>query len=89
VYRPQSEDTSEPVDRMLMAAYGRMSPSEKLERVRALSQAVHEMAAAGIRLRRPDASDEEIRHILAVRRLGEELVERARGSRPLTATHDP
>jgi DNA invertase Pin-like site-specific DNA recombinase len=76
VYRPQSSDTSEAVDRMMMQAYGRMSPAEKMDRVRALCRAAHRAAAAGIRLQKPDATDEEIRIIVAARRLGEELVQR-------------
>ena len=74
MYRPQSEDTSERVDRMLMDAYRRMSPAEKMVRVGSLWHAAYELAAAGVRLRRPDASAEEIRLILAGRRLGEDVV---------------
>jgi hypothetical protein len=81
VYRPQAQDTSEAVDRMLMDAYRRMSPAEKMERVRALSRAAHQAAAAGIRLRQPDASEADIRIILAVRRLGEDIVRRALAKR--------
>jgi hypothetical protein len=61
---------------MMIDAYRRMSPREKLERVRSLSQAVYQLAAAGVRLRRPDASDEDVQVELAVRRLGRELVDR-------------
>jgi hypothetical protein len=76
MYRPQSADTSEAVDRILMDAYRRMSPAEKMDRVRALSRAAYRAAAAGIRLTRPDATDEEIRIELAIRRLGEDVVQR-------------
>jgi hypothetical protein len=81
VYRPQAQDTSEAVDRMLMDAYRRMSPAEKMDRVRALSRAAHQAAAAGIRLRQPEASEADIRIILAVRRLGEDIVRRALAKR--------
>lgn len=76
MYRPQSPDTSEAVDRLLMDAYRRMGPAEKMERMRALSRAAYRAAAAGIRLSKPDASDEEIRIALAIRRLGEDVVQR-------------
>jgi hypothetical protein len=81
MYRPQSPDTSEAVDRMLMAAYARMSPAEKLARVRALNRLAYQAAAAGIRLEKPDATDEEIRIILATRQLGEDLVQRVLAKR--------
>ena len=81
MYRPQSPDTSEAVDRMLMEAYRRMSPAEKMERVRALSRAAYRAAAEGIRRSNPDASDEDVLIALAIRRLGEDLVQRVLAKR--------
>ncbi len=66
-----------------MRAYGAMEPWRKLEIVRELSSASFELAAAGIRLRDPAASDEEVRLIVAARRLGRETVLRATGRKTL------
>jgi len=83
VSRTQSPDTSAVVEEMLMRAYGVMEPWRKLEIVRELSSASFELAAAGIRLRNPTASDEEVRLIVAARRLGREAVLRATGRKTL------
>ncbi len=56
-----------------------MEPWEKLRIVSELSNASFELAAAGLRLRRPGLSDEDVRLILAVRRLGSAVVRRATG----------
>ncbi|HSS38520.1 MAG TPA: hypothetical protein VLT58_07110 [Polyangia bacterium] len=71
------------MEETLMRAYGAMEPWRKLEIVRELSSASFELAAAGIRLRSPAASDEEVRLIVAVRRLGREAVLRATGRKTL------
>ena len=77
--RTQSVDTADAVEQRLMAAYGTMAPWEKLHIVSELSKASFELAAAGLRLRHPAASDEDVRLILAARRLGTETVLRATG----------
>jgi hypothetical protein len=77
--RTQSSDTTATVEERLFAAYRAMAPWEKLRIVSELSTASYELAAAGIRLRRPNASDHDVRLILAARRLGPELVRRATG----------
>jgi hypothetical protein len=77
--RTQSADTAESIERRLMARYRTMAPWEKLHIVSELSKASYDLAAAGIRLRRPESSDDDIRLILAVRRLGAETVRRATG----------
>ncbi|HXJ23146.1 MAG TPA: hypothetical protein VMT03_23205 [Polyangia bacterium] len=60
-----------------------MEPWQKLRMVSQLSEAVFELAAAGIRLRLPDLSDEDVQLILAARRLGRETVLRATGRQAL------
>ena len=50
------EDTDPAVDALLIEGYRRMSPSQKLDRVRALTQAVQELALVDIRRRHPGAT---------------------------------
>lgn len=76
MYRPQSSDTSERVDRMLIEGYRRMSPAEKIARIRALSETAYLFAAAGEKRSDPAASDGEVRLRVAARRLDDELVKR-------------
>ena len=62
------------------ATYRRMSPSQKLERVRALNHAVQELALADIRRRYSDADEREQALRLASRWLDPDLMLRAFGS---------
>ena len=77
--RTQSSDTTAAVEERLFAGYREMAPWEKLRIVSELSAASYDLAAAGIRLRRPGTSDDDVRLILAARRLGADLVRRATG----------
>ena len=52
-----SEDTPAPVERILIEAWRRMTPEQKLERVFGLTAALRELTAACIRQQRPDASE--------------------------------
>src|SRR5438876_10780867 len=52
-------DTDPLVEAMLVEGYRGMSPSQKLERVRALTRAVQELALVDIRRRHPDADERE------------------------------
>src|SRR5438270_8130046 len=56
---PAPNDTDPLVEAMLVEGYRRMSPSQKLERVRALTRAVQELALVDIRRRHPDADERE------------------------------
>ena len=67
---------------MLFARYRAMPPWEKVRMVSELSKASYEWAQAGVRLRYPGATEEQVRLILAVRRLGHEVVRRAIGREP-------
>jgi hypothetical protein len=58
-----------------------MSFAERAQRLRELTRAVNQVALAGLRLRRPAASDRELLLDLAKLRLGEDLVERVYGNR--------
>src|SRR4029079_10095599 len=67
-------DTSPAVEAILIEGYRRMSPSQKLERVRAPNHAVQELALADIRRRHPSASERELSLRLASRWIGPELM---------------
>jgi len=54
-----------------------MSPAEKLELVSGLTRAARDFCLAGIRLRHPGASDDEVRIRFALITLGSELTAKA------------
>jgi hypothetical protein len=72
-------DTNPAVEAILIEGYRTMSPSEKLERVRALTRAVQELALLDIRRRHPDADEREQALRLASRWIEPELMLRAFG----------
>jgi hypothetical protein len=72
-------DTDPAVEALLVEGYHRMSPAQKLERVRALNRAVQELALADIRRRHPDADEREQALRLASRWIERELMVRAFG----------
>jgi hypothetical protein len=77
---PGSPDDTDPaVEAILIAGYRRMSPSQKLDRVRALTRAVQELALADIRRRHPDADEREQALRLASRWIERDLMVRAFG----------
>jgi hypothetical protein len=67
-------DTSAEADRVYFELLGRMTPQEKLQRAVDLTLAVQRVAFEGLRLRYPNATDDEIWLRLAARRLGREKV---------------
>jgi hypothetical protein len=77
--RTPPNDTDPGVHAMLIEGYRRMSPSQKLERVRALTHAVQELALLDIRRRHPEADEREQALRLASRRIEPELMVRAFG----------
>lgn len=78
-YRPQASDTTVAVDEFVFEGFRRMTPAERLELASAASRAVEQLAIAGLRLRHPDATDEELRRRAGALRLGPELTRRAFG----------
>lgn len=60
-------DTTPQADARYHALLRRLSPAQRLEAALRLSQAVREMASAGIRQRFPGISDHELRVRLTVR----------------------
>ena len=61
------------------------APHERLEQANALTQAVRELAVAGLRTRHPDADDQEIRLRLVVRLYGRDVARRLFGQVPADA----
>lgn len=70
---PLSLDTSPEIERRQVERWRQMSPAEKAAIVSGLTQAVCDLALAGIRLRHPDASPREQFLRLALITLGPDL----------------
>jgi hypothetical protein len=70
-------DTSPAIEERQLEAWRRMSPAEKAAIVSGLTQAVFDMALAGVRDRYPAASPREQFLRLAVVNLGAELATKA------------
>jgi hypothetical protein len=79
--RPPS-DTSPDAERVQIELLRRTSPARKLELVGQLNETVRALALAGLRLRHPDASPEELRRRLADLVLGPELAAKVYGPPP-------
>jgi hypothetical protein len=72
-------DTHPAIEKLLIERYRAMSPSQKLERVRAITVAVQELALLDIRRRHPQADEREQVLRLASRWIEPELMRRAFG----------
>jgi hypothetical protein len=70
-------DTHPMIEAMLVEGYRKMSPSQKLERVRSLTRAVQELALADVRRRHPTADAREQALRIASRWIEPELMVRA------------
>ncbi len=73
---PLAADTSSAIEQRQVEAWRHMSPAEKAALVVGLTQAVFELALAGVRQRYPDASPREHFLRLAIITLGPELAAR-------------
>lgn len=74
---PLSLDTSPEIERLQVERWRQMSPAQKAAIVSGLTQAVHDLALAGVRLRYPGASAREQFLRLALITLGADLARRA------------
>ena len=72
-------DTHPKIEALLIEGYRKMSPSQKLERVRALTRAVQELALLDVRRRHPNADEREQALRVASRWLEPDLMKRAFG----------
>ncbi len=77
-----TNDTHPQIDAILVLGYRRMSPAQKLERVRALTQAVQELAMLDVRRRHPNADAREQALRLASRWIDPVVMVRAFGWDP-------
>lgn len=63
--RPFEQDTSPEARDVMVATLRQMTPAQKLARLEALNRSVEELARTGIRMRYPNACEQEIRYRLA------------------------
>lgn len=66
-------DTSAESERILLRLYRKMTTAQKARRVFSAYRMGKMLTIAGIRVKYPDASDEEIWHLWARRHLGDDL----------------
>lgn len=74
-----TDDTDPAIEAILIEGYRRMSPAQKLERVRVLTRAVQQLALLDVRRRHPGADERELSLRLASRWIEPELMRRAFG----------
>lgn len=67
-------DTPPTIEALLIQGYRRMSPTEKLERVWALTRALRELALLDVRRRHPEADPREQALRVASRSIAPELM---------------
>jgi hypothetical protein len=80
--QPFSRDTSPDVQRMLVARFRTMTAAERIWLADALTRGCEALALAGIQMRHPDATAEELRLRLGALRIGRDLVLRVYGWDP-------
>ena len=73
------DDTHPAIKALLIDGYRKMSPAEKIDRIRSLTLAVQELALADIRRRHPEADAREQSLRLASRWIEPALMARAFG----------
>lgn len=78
----QPNDTHPAIEALLIDGYRRMTPAQKLERVRTLTRAVQELALLDVRRRYPDADAHELALRVASRWIEPDLMVRAFGWDP-------
>ena len=82
----RATDTSKEAREVITEIYRRMSPAEKLTWIFDAYQAGKVLAIAGLRLRHPEATSEQLHRFWAKQHLGEELFEEVYGDRPDAAS---
>jgi hypothetical protein len=75
----RSEDTRAAIDRLVFDGIAAMSPAERLLLAARLCAAAEQLSIAGLRLRHPRASEEELHRRAGALRLGRDLTLRAFG----------
>lgn len=79
-YVPQADDVAESIDRALFERLRQLSPLQRLQMTVRATQAVHRVSVAGLRLRFPDASEQELQLRAAALRVGSEWMGRVFGA---------
>jgi len=77
----EQPDTSAAAGEAQRAAFRRLSPSERVALAMQMSEEARELAADGLRHRRPGTSEAEIQRALRRLMLGDELADRVDRSR--------
>jgi hypothetical protein len=80
-YRTQSSDTSIVAERVQFDCYRALTPAEKLEIIEQIARDARALSFAGLRLRHPQATQEELELREAALRLGPDLVRAIHGAR--------
>lgn len=78
-YVPQADDVTEAVDRAVFDGLRALTPLQRLQLGVRASQAVHRLSVAGLRLRFPEAGDEELERRAGALRVGPALLRRLLG----------
>lgn len=80
-YRTQSSDTSVEAERVQFDCYRALTAADKLEIIEQLARDARALSLAGLRLRHPRATHEELELREAALRLGPELARAIHGAR--------
>ena len=80
-------DTTPEVELVLIGLLRDASVARRLEMLDQMNRAAHELALMGLRARRPDATDAQLRRHLADLLLGPELAAQAYGPLPPDQLH--
>ena len=82
--KPQSPDTHPEIERILIEAYRRMTPAEKIRKMRQLNEFGYGLTLAEVKRQHPTASERECQLRVASRYLPSELMRKAFGWDPYT-----
>jgi len=74
-------DTAPEARRVQYEIYRKMSPAKKLRLIFDIYEMGRHLVMAGIKMRNPNATDEEVWHLWARQHLGDKLYEEVYGSR--------
>jgi hypothetical protein len=80
--KTQSPDTHPEIERILIEAYRRMTPAEKIRKMRQLNEFGYRLALAEVQRRYPGASERECQLRVASRYLPADLMRKAFGWNP-------
>lgn len=76
---PLFADTTPEMEKLYLSLLKQASPAKKMEMLTQLNAAANELAMCGLRKRHPDASQEQLKRMLAALLLGEDLAKKVYG----------